>query len=468
MKKILALLLSLILLTTYVSALTGDVNGDDKITVYDAMAALKIAAGLDSYNSALDVNADSKVDMFDALQLLRCALGLISVDGLPGDYSINVQLTPEAKAANITEQMLNRGIVNTGNPSRIARVMRKAQRGEKITIGYIGGSVTVGGAASTLETRYARVVYNWWLNTFPDADIDYVNAGVSGTPSLFGLYRCEDHLLRYKPDFIIIEFAVNDESQDWQAEAYASLVRKILTADFDPAVMLLFVTNDGGINAQGNQQPIGEYYNLPMVSYRDAIWPEVKPPHGTGNKFVWEDICADWVHPTDKGHAIVGQLVNCYLKAVYDSLDKLSLEDFEIPAPPRPYTYEDAKWYTSWNTTPISLGSFKTHTGNFDRPNGSDINYVSWQASGNASDPLVIKFFGKRVIIPIICAEAANIEASVIIDDGAPVMLDKQTLLIASGAYGYYQVFDSKKPEWHTIQISLLSGDMDIAGLFIA
>lgn len=468
MKKAIALILSVLLLTTYVSAVTGDVNGDGEITMSDAMSALRMSAGLEAYNASADVDGDGSVTVNDALQLLRCAIGLITVQGLPGDYSVNVPLTDAAVSAGITQEMLDRGIVSTGNPARIARVMRKAQRGEKIKVGFIGGSVTVGGAATTLETRYARVVYHWWLDAFPDTDIEYINAGVSGTPSLFGVHRAESHLMQYDPDFVIIEFGVNDEKDDWQTEAYASLVRKILTDPCAPAVMLLFVMNDGGTNAQDNQQPIGEYYGLPMVSYRDAVWPEVMPPHGKGHRFVWEDICADWVHPTDSGHAMVGQLVNCYLQGVYDSLDRLSLEDFKIPSAPRPYTYENPQWLTSENTVPVSLGSFKKHTGYFDRPGGSSSNYVSWQASGTGSDPLIIKFYGKRLIIPIECGQAATIVACAAIDDGAPVMLDKETLLIAGGQLAYYQVFDSKKPAWHTVEITLLSGGMDIAGLFVS
>lgn len=455
-KRIIALIIALTVFTgSAAAAMLGDIDNDGSITVSDALSALKMAVGTKTADPVADVDGDGSVTVTDALQLLRCSLGFITEQGLSGDYDFAIPFTQRAKDAGLTKEMVDRGIVSKGDPARIVNVMRKAKAGEDITVGFIGGSVTYGGAATTEYTRWARVVENWWKTTFPESKITYVNAGLSGTPSLFGVHRVEEDLLSKEPDFVVIEFGVNDELQAWQKEAYASLVRRILTDDCDPAVMLFYVMNNGGTNAQADQQPIGEFYDLPMVSYRDAIWPEVEK--GT---FKWEKICADWVHPTDAGHALCGELINSLLQGIYDSLDKLSSEIKPVRADvPLPYSYEHTEWLRPANTTPLSLGSFK--------PMYADSKY-GWGAKGSDSDPLIIRFYGKRLVLPTISGESDTIVASVSVDGKTPVILDNDTLLISAGVFAYYMVYDAASPAWHTVEITLLNGTLTTPGLFVS
>ena len=460
MKKLISIIIVLAMFaSTAYAAIAGDVDNDGSVTVSDALAALRIAARLDPYNAAADVDGDRSVTVADALQLLRCSVGFITPNGLSGNTDIEVKVTSRAASYGVTQAMVDRGMTNIGDTARLVRVMRKAAAGEEITVGFIGGSITVGGMATTENARYARVVEAWWKRTFPNAKINYVNAGYSGTPSLFGVHRMQEDLMQYEPDFVMIEFGVNDNLQDWQKEAYASLVRRVLTAKWEPAVMLFFLTNNDGSNAQSDQQPIGEFYDLPMVSQRDAIWPEVKPPYGTGSTFTWEEIVADYVHPTDKGHAICGELINCLLQAVYDNLDKLSSECKPVREDvPLPYAYEHTEWLNHRNTTPIQYGGFAKYTNdNF-----------SWRATGGNGDPMIIRYYGKRVSIAIKQSESSSIKATCSVDDRAPVWIDNDTLLISAGQYAYFQLVDDAEPGWHTMYISSFSGSMTILGFFVS
>ena len=453
MKRIVSILLSLILFTGTVSAaLNGDVDKDGEITVSDALSALRMAVSVDEADDSADVDGDGQITVNDALQLLRCSVGFITTDGLAGVPELKFGVSENGASLGLTQEMIDRGVVSAGDPSRIVKVMRKAQAGEDIKIGFIGGSVTVGGAATTRELSYARLVHDWWEAAFPNVTVNYVNAGKSGTPSLFAVHRLEQHLMYSEPDLVVIEFGVNDELMAWQQEAYASLVRRILTDDCAPAVLLFFVMNDGGTCAQSDQVPIGEFYDLPMVSYRDAIWPEVEK--GT---FIWKDICADWVHPTDIGHAICAELINTYFQTVYDNLNKLSSEVPPIPDDvPFPYSYEHAVWHNKNNTTPISMGGFKVST-NYDH---------SWVNAGDSTDPLVLRFYGKRLIIHVNQAHTDKANAYVSIDGGDQIKLSKENLLISSGAYGYYMLMDEAEPAWHTVEITRVSNDLEVSGLF--
>ena len=47
---------------------------------------------------------------------------------------------------------LEKGIANVGDVSRIREVMARAERGERLVIGFIGGSITQGRLCSTRQT----------------------------------------------------------------------------------------------------------------------------------------------------------------------------------------------------------------------------------------------------------------------------------------------------------------------------
>ena len=52
-----------------------------------------------------------------------------------------------------TDEMLKAAVTNVGNRSRVANVMKKALRGENITIATIGGSITEGTGISPADGR---------------------------------------------------------------------------------------------------------------------------------------------------------------------------------------------------------------------------------------------------------------------------------------------------------------------------
>lgn len=70
-----------------------------------------------------------------------------------------------------------RGISNPGNLYRMKNLMARAETGETLNIGFLGGSITQGCLASTPELCYAYRVFQWWEKTFPQAEFHYINAG---------------------------------------------------------------------------------------------------------------------------------------------------------------------------------------------------------------------------------------------------------------------------------------------------
>lgn len=79
------------------------------------------------------------------------------------------------------------GIANRGCLYRLKKVMDRAKAGEALNIAFLGGSITQGSLSSKPELCYAYHVYEWWKKTFPQADFTYINAGIGGTTSQFGV-----------------------------------------------------------------------------------------------------------------------------------------------------------------------------------------------------------------------------------------------------------------------------------------
>ncbi len=120
-----------------------------------------------------------------------------------------------------------------------------------------------------------------------------------------GRSRAESDLLSHRPDFVIIEFSVNDESTEFFRETYEGLVRRVWQDENEPAVMLVHNVyyNNGG-NAQIMHGQIARHYQLPAVSMQSSIYPEV-----VAGRIPNREITEDDLHPNDKGHELVASVI---------------------------------------------------------------------------------------------------------------------------------------------------------------
>ena len=248
------------------------------------------------------------------------------------------------------------------NIGRLKETMKKALRGEEITIAFLGGSITQGSLSSKETTCYAYFVYEWWKETFEKATIHYVNGGIGGTSSHFGAARAKEDVLIYQPDVIFIDFSVNDEAEPFFQETYEGVLRQLLTWQSKPAVVLLNnVFYDTGHNAQEYHNAIGEHYGIPYVSIKDTIYEEIKK-----GRYTRKELTPDGLHPNDKGHRLVAEQLILLLENVkeqvegqrmenpYENLEKVSLEPMKEPMTQN--AYETAYRLTIQNSIPLLEG----------------------------------------------------------------------------------------------------------------
>ena len=233
--------------------------------------------------------------------------------------------TMPGKQQKLTDAMVERSFLSAGNTERFHKAVAKAQNGEKVTIAYLGGSITEGALAQPQPLKcYAYLSAHLFAEKYmPDAaQLNYINAGVSGTPSLLGITRLEQDVLRHQPDIVFVEFAVNDSGDLISQGVYESLLRKLLLSETQPAVILLFTVLSGGHSCQEHMSMLGRHYKLGMISVKDAIWPDIQ--QGT---LAWSDYSSDYAHPTTEGHAFITDMIGYY----FDQAMATAPEPYELP-----------------------------------------------------------------------------------------------------------------------------------------
>ncbi|MBR4096856.1 MAG: SGNH/GDSL hydrolase family protein [Oscillospiraceae bacterium] len=369
---------------------------------------------------------------------------------------------PVDLAAGITDKMYGRAILNEGNLTRLAAAMKKAENGEKVTVGVIGGSITQGSSATNQNNCYASLFKKWWEEKFPSAEISFVNAGIGGTNSYLGVHRVDEQLLTHNPDVVIVEFSVNDTDKTMNKYSYDSLVRKILSYETNPAVMLLFTTQENGTSLQDTHKEIGMAYDLPMISYREVVYQEV-----AAGTLDWKSISPDNIHPNDAGHGIIGQLVDRYLNEVYDKLDTITEEPTVFTA--AGYTndyFKNAKMLGADDITATASEGFEVIESGFYHqfPN-------NWktEAGGTMTFDVECQNFG----VFFLCTTDGKSGTYEVYVDG-----ERKGKLEAdfTGGWGTYgntrQIILSKETEKHTIEIKPAEGSEDkgitILGLMVS
>lgn len=223
-------------------------------------------------------------------------------------------LTTWAFAELDRQAAYERSILSPGNAHHVYRVLRLAEWKKSLVMATIGGSVTVGYNA-TDKYGYAYRLRDWLQARHPDVNVRLVNAAVpAGSDN--GGRRYGEEVAPHHPDLVIIEYAVNDcwyppaEVEEWM-ENLVSQAQKDEAAVIMVLGMRINEETGEPMTAQESHVRVGRRHNLPMISIRDAIWPELQ-----SGRFDWDQFYADDVHPTDAGHQFMTDVIANYLDLV--------------------------------------------------------------------------------------------------------------------------------------------------------
>ncbi len=396
---------------------------------------------------------------------LCLVIGLFLLFGMFGGLSASAFTYAELGGVmvKLNQDCVDVSLMQLGDITRMANVMRRAQNGEEITIGFIGGSITYGSGMidndGTNMDRFSEHVQAWFREKFPNAVCNLVNAGLPATGSLIGTFRAPTDLFAAKPDLVVIEYAVNEGADHSSQESTEALIRNAFALENDPAVMLLFMATKGGNgwNSQDGKAELGRYYDLPMISWADGVRRAFALGLATP-----DDFDADGTHPNKNGHAAVSQFIINYLEQVYASLDTAPTE---TPAVPEPLYSDDLRYVkalSSANFAPSSLGSFLIS----DNACMYEQFKQGWTVNGG-SEPFVFECEAKRVYIPYQRSTSSNGVVQVTVN-GVPVKL-LEAKAASYNQLGAALVFESDTTKKVTVELKLVSGSsFQLSGIWLA
>ena len=171
----------------------------------------------------------------------------------PGAY-----ISPVIRAQNFSDP--NEFKIRSGLPN----FFNKIKKGEAVIIGYLGGSIT------RADNQYRLQSAKFIQNLYPLVKIVGINAGVSGTGTDLGACRLYDQVLKYNPDLIFIEFAVNGAFPD----GMEGIIRQIWKYNPKIDICMIYTISAGQTNiyAEGkipdnimSLEKIADYYSIPSV-----------------------------------------------------------------------------------------------------------------------------------------------------------------------------------------------------------
>lgn len=347
------------------------------------------------------------------------------------------------------QYMIDNSLMTLGDTSRMIRVLKKAAAGEEITVGYIGGSITEGLTAGA-EKCWAKLTYDALCEMFPETKINYVNAGLSGTPSVLGVVRAERDLFKDKtPDIVFIEFAVNDGGDQIYKDCYESLVRKSLDKDNDPAVVLLFTVLKNRYSCQSHMSAVGRHYDLPMISVGNAINPMFDAEYMT-----WEKYSDDESHPNIWGHELVKDFIMNYFEQVKKLADETDAAPELTPLP-------DSAFYTAEYAGMEFIGKDALKVQNVEGFKENDnviANFDGWMYRGKTGASITFTAEFKTLFLVFRCSNSDSYADAEVIIDGESVNTVPSN---KPGGWGNPEA----DPAWsgeggeHTVEIKVGSSD---------
>jgi len=289
----------------------------------------------------------------------------------------NVVMETQPFAGVDYRDMVDKTLIQTGNTNRLRKVIEKAGKGEDVTLAFLGGSITEGFNSSDRTGNnfycYAEQTYNEFKEAFGAGDgenVHFINAGMAGTSSSLGVIRYYNDVIgqmehgKY-PDFLCIEFVVNDYGECTDGEGMESIIRTALSQG--TAVLLMFShTINYETGKEDHYRPLGQLYDIAMTSMRSGLTTVIDQSNKEGCDATLWYYGGDNLHPDHPGDAyMTDAIMNVFFNVLEDTSDTEPDNDIAGITPKYGNAFEGMKMFTS-KTNPddeesvisMDLGSF--------------------------------------------------------------------------------------------------------------
>ena len=229
---------------------------------------------------------------------------------------------PEYKVFPMEEYRLREGVGN---------VLEKLNNAEVVKIAYLGGSITAANGWRPKTTKRFQA-------TWPKAKIEEIHAAIGGTGSDLGVFRLGDDVLRYEPDLLFVEFAVNDGGAPpeniWRG--MEGIVRQTWKANPKTDIVFVYTVSEAlakdprekGLcnRSMSSMEQLADFYGIPSINFAVPVFKLEKEGKllFTGKEASEGVILfsTDSVHPLDSGHEIYAKSVAGGFEKMKDSKPK--------------------------------------------------------------------------------------------------------------------------------------------------
>jgi len=194
-------------------------------------------------------------------------------------------------------------------------IVQLFESGKPVTIVCFGDSIT--------GTYYHTGGRRAWTDTlgqtlqelYPQAQLEMINAGISGNTSAHGLERMETDVLAHKPDLIVVMFGMNDTAHLTPEDLRNNLRKIVQKCQASGSEVVLMTPN--AVSADDSIRPpekltifaevvreIAHKYQLPLAdTYR--VYEEIR----LNNPPEWIRIMSDAIHPNMRGHRLFASIL---------------------------------------------------------------------------------------------------------------------------------------------------------------
>lgn len=187
----------------------------------------------------------------------------------------------------------------------------KLQAGEAVTIAALGDSLTSGWMVAR---GYVEFVLDMLMVRYPKADVTLINSGIPGDTAPGGLYRLQQDALSFRPDLVMVQFALNDAFCGCTVAEYHRAIEAIIARirqESSAEVLLLTSTLPEDAEEQTVVEPF--YAALKDIAREKACAVALADEHwraaiagGTPHESL---VLYDRVHPAEAGYRLMAEAV---------------------------------------------------------------------------------------------------------------------------------------------------------------
>lgn len=244
----------------------------------------------------------------------------------------------------------------------VGRFVSKAAAGGSLRVAFLGGSITQNAKG------HVQMVPDWLRAKWPQAQFEFINAGLASTCSLAGVFRVAQDVLAQGPvDLLVVEFAVNDDQdaghdRRTSIRAYEGILRQYFAANPTGDAICVHFVNPKILakHQQGEEatsvaahKAVARHYRLPSVDVGLALAQEI-----AAGRMTWERDYHE-THPNETGYRFASQLITSVIDG---SAPAAELTPASLPEPLDPACFAEVSridpqrlsWLGGWKFAPVS------------------------------------------------------------------------------------------------------------------